>query len=579
MKSIFKLEPTITLKILGILAVGLFILSLVYSLISNASFNMLESGTYDVVDKLLEDDIQSKNENDSAFFDSYGENLATYLSIISGSPIWNFETELVESFSNDLLKLPNITYVVIYDENGNVLTGKKDNSEGSLSYSKSIEFEETFLGTVELGLDQQYLENLKQESVATKENLLKEFSEKSGEIISQRLSIMILITVLSAIAILIIAGFFVYFTTKPLRKVREVVDDLAQGEGDLTVRLNIKSKDEVGKLANSFNHFLNKQNELVKSIKTISQTIDSNSFKLSQIVHDENQLASEVVEKINEIEGESQNISSSLEQVTASVQEVAANSQTVARASKEISDMAENSKIYVQESSDSATMIEDKMNEVTQQMTNTATSVEKLVDNLSNIETILESINSIAEQTNLLALNAAIEAARAGEAGKGFSVVADEIRKLAEESKDATKKVATILKDISTHSTEVKEKTQDVNISVKEASTISIQVREKLGTLMNQIDNMVASSEEGYNLSNLQKESTDEISQAVEASNVSTQSLVEKQQMIVKLIGQLKSSVDTVEHSGTELHTSSKTLGDEINRFKINDDIQPVQSI
>ncbi|HPF17934.1 MAG TPA: hypothetical protein PLN92_10175, partial [Thermotogota bacterium] len=141
MKSIFKLEPTITLKILGILAVGLFILSLVYSLISNASFNMLESGTYDVVDKLLEDDIQSKNENDSAFFDSYGENLATYLSIISGSPIWNFETELVESFSNDLLKLPNITYVVIYDENGNVLTGKKDNSEGSLSYSKSIEFE------------------------------------------------------------------------------------------------------------------------------------------------------------------------------------------------------------------------------------------------------------------------------------------------------------------------------------------------------------------------------------------------------------------------------------------------------
>ena len=89
---------------------------------------------------------------------------------------------------------------------------------------------------------------------------------------------------------------------------------------------------------------------------------------------------------------------------------------------------------------------------------------------------------------------------------------------------------------------------------------------------MSQIDNMVSGSEEGFNLSNLQKESTDEISQAVEASNVSTQSLVEKQQMIVKLITQLKSGVDTVERSGQELHTSSGDLGKEINRFKINED-------
>ena len=334
MKMNVKFDPTITMKILLILVIGFLIISLVFIVISRSSFNMLESGTFSVVDSLLEEDIQNKIKNDTDFFNAYGENLATYLSIISAPPIWNFETELVESFANDLLKLPNITYVVIYDENGAVLTGNKTDMENTLSFSKEIDFEGTFLGTVEIGLDQRYLDQLREECEAIKNNLLSQFSDKSKEITSQRLSFMVLITIFSALIIIVAAGVVVYFATRPLRTVRAVVDDLSQGEGDLTVRFDIKSKDEVGQLADSFNHFLIKQNDLVKSIKTISRTIDENSSKLSQTVHEETKLAGDVVERINEIEGETQNISSSLEQVTASVQEVAANSQTVARLPK-----------------------------------------------------------------------------------------------------------------------------------------------------------------------------------------------------------------------------------------------------
>jgi methyl-accepting chemotaxis protein len=564
------MKMTITMKILMILIVGIVVMSLIFVFISRASFEALEEGTESVVNELLEEDIQNKNQTNSEFFKNYGENLARYLALISAPAIWNFEMENVDNFANDLKQLPNIKYVIVYDDSGNIQNGEKpDGITDVVTYTSDVEFEDSYLGQVEIGLDKAYLDSLEAQSVSTKESLISSFTTESAKITNQRVNLMLITTVGVAVALIAVTGIFIYLMTKPIRKVREIVDDLAQGEGDLTVRLNIKSNDEVGRLAASLNQFLDKQTDLVKDIMTISDKIDENSSQLSDIVGDENTLAQEVVEKIAEIESETQNISSSLEEMTASVQEVAANAQTVSRSSKDITDTAESSKDYVVESTQAATQIEVKMEAVTGQMINTADSVEKLVKNLLNIEAILDSINAIAEQTNLLALNAAIEAARAGEAGKGFSVVADEIRKLAEESKGATEQVAKILKDISGQSKEVKEKTESVNDSVKEASTLSVNVREKLGNLLEQIENMVVVSEEGFTLSNQQKESTDEISQAVEASNMSTQTLVEKQQTIVELIRELKTGINTVEDSGKQMKNSAQTLNTQINRFKV----------
>jgi methyl-accepting chemotaxis protein len=207
--------------------------------------------------------------------------------------------------------------------------------------------------------------------------------------------------------------------TKPLKATLAMLQDIAAGEGDLTKRLDIKSKDEVGQVADEFNRFVETIHELVLSVRESATQLN---HAVNEISIGNQNLSSRTQDQASAIE----ETSSAIEEMTSSVKINAKHASEANKLSRSTADIAHQGETVMERSVKA-------MEEVT-------TSSKRIVE-------IIDLVNSIAFQTNLLALNAAVEAARAGEAGRGFAVVAGEVRSLAGKSAKAAKDIQSLITD------------------------------------------------------------------------------------------------------------------------------------
>lgn len=265
---------------------------------------------------------------------------------------------------------------------------------------------------------------------------------------NMNITVSITLGIVSFILALFIALKISDSITGDVNNMFNILRDLEVGEGDLTKRIHIKSKDEIGQMSNSFNNFMDKQSDMVKSINENSMVVSNGAKDLNENSLMSTQEIEKIMEKMKKVNNDSENIAESINVLAENIENIAQVSQENTGSLQEICDMAQKINHVSLESGELALKTKDEMKKIKSISDKNIELNEDLGNKTEEIKNIIITIKSIADQTNLLSLNASIEAARAGEQGKGFVVVAEEIRKLAENNSQSSKTIENVVTSI-----------------------------------------------------------------------------------------------------------------------------------
>ncbi|MCG8616825.1 MAG: methyl-accepting chemotaxis protein [Desulfobacterales bacterium] len=339
---------------------------------------------------------------------------------------------------------------------------------------------------------------------------------------------LIIVYVSCLVLIIPLALFFSGSMVKSILMVTASLKDVAEGEGDLTKRIEIRSRDEIGELSRYFNLFIERLQTMISDISESSQAlsgsvavtrkeakdISEGSGKMLAITNSVTQSTSEMsaeISSISDVVGQASDnlgiVASSTEEMTATINEIAKNAESARHMS----------------------------NETGQRISAASESVNKLGTEAKEIDAFTESITDISDQTNLLALNATIEAARAGEAGKGFAVVASEIKDLATQTADAT---------------------QDIKVKIDNIMKASASTSEEMVTISKTFGNM--------------NDVVNDIASAIEEQSATTKEIADNTATVARGIGDVNTSISQFDGLTTEIAGEMNSVNDASTRMSEN---------
>ena len=303
-------------------------------------------------------------------------------------------------------------------------------------------------------------------------------------------------TFVSSIIFLVMMIFLVIVALRnilvPINKMAKLARDLAEGEGDLTKRLDDSRRDELGITAASINLFVAKTQETIRAMSSVAREMANAAQHLTS-------LAVQTDENMSSQLQESQQVATAMSEMLASAQEVARNTSDTAAETQGVNEESRSGKVDIETTTDKIEALAAEMDEAQR-------VVAELGEQSANIGSVLDVIKGISEQTNLLALNAAIEAARAGEQGRGFAVVADEVRSLASRTQQSTEEIQAMIDRLQSSSSKavsvIDEGGKLVHISVSsvQQASVSLDVINSRIARISQMNNQIATAAEEQSL-------------------------------------------------------------------------------
>ncbi len=353
------------------------------------------------------------------------------------------------------------------------------------------------------------------------------------------------ISIMAALICVALVGFGVYLTGRmglaPIRQMVLALKDLSQGEGDLTHRLAVRTRDEIGELAEYFNHFIEKLQQSISRVKTSAARVEDATRQLTEISTD--------TARIVKDQGHgTEMIAVAVNQMTATAQSVSANANEASRSTQNADHQASDGRDVVNASVASINMLAAEVEQ-------SAAAIESLRLGSNKIGGVIDVIEGIAEQTNLLALNAAIEAARAGEQGRGFAVVAQEVRTLAQRSRGSTEEIRQMIATLQQEASAAVDRTQSTRDRARETIELASRAGESLDSITGAIKTISTMN--------------DQIATAAEEQSAVSEEINRNVASIQAISERTSKAAESVESSARELARADDELTAVVAQFKV----------